>query len=50
VVDKPSEVDETSWAHISQSTSNIADASRFSVLVRSDGHGATVLEAPVPQR
>ncbi|MFP6895554.1 MAG: hypothetical protein VCA38_03050 [Roseibacillus sp.] len=49
-MDKPSEVDETSWAHISQSTSNIADASRFSVLVRSDGDGATVLEAPVPQR
>ena len=31
-------------------TSDIADASKFSILVMSEDHGATVLEAPVPQR
>ncbi len=36
--------------YASVSTSDIADASKFSVLVMSDEHGATVLEAPVPQR
>lgn len=36
--------------YASVSTSNIADAQRFSVLVMSDDNGATVLEAPVPQR
>ncbi len=32
------------------STTDIADATKFSVLVMSEEHGATVLEAPVPQR
>jgi hypothetical protein len=32
------------------STTDIADAQKFSVLVMSEEHGATVLEAPVPQR
>ena len=36
--------------YASVSTSDIGDASKFSVLVMSDEHGATVLEAPVPQR
>jgi hypothetical protein len=32
------------------STTDISDATKFSVLVMSEEHGATVLEAPVPQR
>ena len=36
--------------YASVSTSDISDASRFSILVMSEEHGATVLEAPVPQR
>ena len=32
------------------STTDIADASKFSILVMSEDHGATVLEAPVPKR
>jgi hypothetical protein len=32
------------------STTDIADATKFSMLVMSDDHGATVLEAPVPQQ
>jgi hypothetical protein len=32
------------------STTDIGDATKFSVLVMSKEHGATVLEAPVPQR
>lgn len=32
------------------STTNIAEASKFSVLVMSEEHGATVLEAELPQR
>ncbi|MEZ5303529.1 MAG: hypothetical protein R3F11_23240 [Verrucomicrobiales bacterium] len=32
------------------SNTDIADATKFSVLVMSDEHGATVLEAPVPAR
>lgn len=32
------------------STTDIGDATKFSVLVMSEKHGATVLEAPVPQR
>ena len=36
--------------YASVSTSNIADATKFSILVMSEEHGATVLEAPVPQR
>ncbi len=34
----------------SVSTSDISDVQKFSVLVMSEEHGATVLEAPVPQR
>lgn len=36
--------------YASVSTSDIGDARKFSVLVMNDDHGATVLEAPVPQR
>ena len=36
--------------YASVSTSDIADAQKFSVLVMSDDNGAMVLEAPVPQR
>jgi hypothetical protein len=36
--------------YASVSTSDIADANRFSILVMSEDYGATVLEAPVPQR
>ena len=36
--------------YASVSTSNIADATKFSILVMSEEHGATVLDAPVPQR
>ncbi len=36
--------------YASVSTTDIADAQKFSLLVLSDDHGATVLEAPVPQR
>ena len=32
------------------STTDIANATKFSVLVMGEEHGATVLEAPVPQR
>ena len=32
------------------STTDIADATKFSILVMSEEHGATVLEAPLPQR
>ncbi|MFK7850393.1 MAG: hypothetical protein AB8D78_05385 [Akkermansiaceae bacterium] len=32
------------------STTDIANATKFSILVMSEDHGATVLEAPVPQR
>ena len=36
--------------YASVSTSDIGDARKFSVLVMSDENGATVLDAPVPQR
>ena len=36
--------------YASVSTSDIGDAQKFSVLVMSDENGATVLDAPVPQR
>ena len=36
--------------YASVSTSDIGDTQKFSVLVMSDDNGATVLEAPVPQR
>ena len=36
--------------YASVSTSDIGNASKFSILVMSEEHGATVLEAPVPQR
>ncbi len=36
--------------YASVSTSDIAGAAKFSILVMSDDNGATVLEAPVPQR
>ena len=36
--------------YASVSTSDINDVQKFSVLVMSEEHGATVLEAPVPQR
>jgi hypothetical protein len=32
------------------STTDIGGVSKFSLLVMSEDHGATVLEAPVPQR
>jgi hypothetical protein len=36
--------------YASVSTTDIADASKFSILVMSEEHGATVLQATVPQR
>jgi hypothetical protein len=36
--------------YASVSTSDIGSATRFSILIMSKEHGATVLEAPVPQR
>jgi hypothetical protein len=36
--------------YASASTSDISDARKFSILVMSENNGATVLEAPVPQR
>ncbi len=36
--------------YASVSTTDIGGVSKFSLLVMSDDHGATVLEAPVPQR
>ena len=36
--------------YASVSTSDIGSAQKFSILIMSNDHGATVLEAPVPQR
>ena len=36
--------------YASVSTTDIGDASKFSILAMSEDHGATVFEAPVPQR